>query len=68
MSEPNQLGNKQLPDFNELNDRMIVEKTSTPIFVMKTNLDPKDSTVENPYYHGEQTKDPQALRDFFEKK
>ena len=45
MTEPKQPGNKELPDFNELNDRLIAERrTSGPTLVIKTNLDPKDST------------------------
>ena len=50
MTAPLQPGNKNLPDFNELNDRVIAERsTSGPVLVIKTNLDPEDPSVENPY-------------------
>lgn len=40
----------QLPDFKELNDRVIAEASDEPMLVIKTNLDPKDVTEENPYF------------------
>ncbi|WP_313799777.1 hypothetical protein [Cytobacillus sp.] len=67
MSEPRQPGNKDLPDFNELNDRIIAERrTSGPIVEIKTNLDPKDSTIDNPYIQNKYNTDLKAFRDFFE--
>ncbi|WP_407639785.1 hypothetical protein [Bacillus sinesaloumensis] len=45
------LGNKNLPDFKELNDRIIAEASDEPILVIKTNLDPKDATEDNPYFN-----------------
>ncbi|WP_153126635.1 hypothetical protein [Peribacillus tepidiphilus] len=69
MTEPRQPGNKDLPDFKELNDRLIAERsTSGPTLVIKTNLDPKDSTVENPYYQNEENTDKKEFRDYFEGK
>jgi hypothetical protein len=65
--EPKQPGNKQMPDFQELTDRMIAEKPSSPMLVIKTNLDPKDSTENNPYYRHNDPKDPNAFKDYFEK-
>ncbi|MFD1738497.1 hypothetical protein ACFSCX_18405 [Bacillus salitolerans] len=44
-------GNKEIPDFDSLSDRIIAEPTSEPTFVIKTNLDPKSNKEENPYYH-----------------
>jgi hypothetical protein len=44
-------GNSQLPDFHELNDRIIAEPSTEPKIVIKTNLDPQDITEENPYTH-----------------
>ena len=36
MIEPQQPGNKNLPDFKELNDRVIAERsTSEPVLVIK---------------------------------
>jgi len=64
--ETKQPGNQKLPDFNELNDRIIAEQPSVPHIVIKTNLDPKDSTENNPYYQGEQTKNPKEFRNYFE--
>jgi hypothetical protein len=67
MTEPRQPGNKNLPDFKELNDRLIAERgTSGPTLVIKTNLDPKDSTVDNPYVQNEDKSDNSTFRDFFE--
>lgn len=62
--EPQQPGSKKIPDFKELNDRMIAEQPNQPVLVIKTNLDPKDATVDNPYYK-KQT-DKEAFLDFFE--
>ena len=44
----------------------IIIETPSPMLVIKTNLDPKDSTENNPYYQGKNTKDPNAFRDYFE--
>jgi hypothetical protein len=38
-----------LPDFNELNDRLIAEPSTSPQLVIKTNLDSEDINQENPY-------------------
>jgi hypothetical protein len=61
--EPRQPGKKDMPDFNELNDRMIAQGTTGPTLVIKTSLDPKDATEDNPYY---QNKDREAFKEFFE--
>ncbi|MBT2654410.1 hypothetical protein J7E81_03995 [Bacillus sp. ISL-18] len=64
--EPRQTGNKKMPDFDQLNDRIILESTPTPMIVIKTNLDPKNVTENNPYYQDEEVKDPKAVKDYFE--
>ena len=64
--EPYQLGNKQLPDFNHLNDRIYAEQPSEPMLVIKTNLDPKDTLENNPYYHDKETKKPKEFKNYFE--
>lgn len=64
--EPKQPGNKKIPDFDQLNDRVIVNSPSTPFLVIKTNLDAKDATENNPYYHDKETKDSREFRDYFE--
>lgn len=64
--EPRQTGNKKMPDFDQLNDRIILESTPTPMIVIKTNLDPKSVTENNPYYQDEEVKDPKAVKDYFE--
>jgi len=64
--EPQQTGNKKMPDFDQLNDRVILESTPTPMIVIKTNLDPKNVTENNPYYQDEEVKDPKAVKDYFE--
>jgi hypothetical protein len=67
MTDPIQPGNKDLPDFKELNDRIIAEQgTSGPTLVIKTNLDPKDSTADNPYVQNENQADSKKFKDFFE--
>jgi hypothetical protein len=43
---------KTLPDFQQLNDRIIAEPSDEPKVVIKTNLDPKQVTEENPYAQG----------------
>jgi hypothetical protein len=64
--ESKQPGNKDLPDFDQLNDRIIVESPSSPMLVIKTNLDPKDAEENNPYYQEEDVKNPKKLKNFFE--
>jgi len=64
--EPRQPGNKNMPDFDQLSDRLIVESTPTPMIVIKTNLDPKDASDNNPYYQNRDVKNPKAMKDYFE--
>lgn len=64
--EPRQPGNKKMPDFDQLNDRIIAESSSSPMLVIKTNLDPKDPSEENPYYRKEREKDSERMDHFFE--
>jgi hypothetical protein len=64
--EPRQPGSKNMPDFDHLNDRIINESPENGFLVIKTNLDPKDSTENNPYYHGKETKDAKQFKQYFE--
>lgn len=64
--EPKQPGNQKMPDCRELTDRLIVDKPSEPMLVIKTNLDPKDSTENNPYYRSKTKTDKDTFRDYFE--
>jgi hypothetical protein len=64
--EPKQPGNNKMPDFDQLNDRIIVENSESPHLVIKTNLDPKEATENNPYYHSGDTKDPKKFNQYFE--
>ncbi|WP_042456522.1 hypothetical protein [Neobacillus dielmonensis] len=64
--EPRQPGNKKLPDFQELNDRVIVDRPSSPMLVIKTNLDPKEPTEENPYFEKGETKNLKDFEEYFE--
>ncbi|WP_066068800.1 hypothetical protein [Neobacillus soli] len=64
--EPRQPGNKKLPDFDQLNDRLIAESSPSPMLVIKTNLDPKDAAENNPYYHNGEVNDPKAMKEYFE--
>lgn len=64
--EPRQPGNKNLPDFNQLTDRLIVEKPSEPMLVIKTNLDAENVTEHNPYCQGKTAKNPKEFKNYFE--
>ncbi|CAM3631931.1 hypothetical protein [Cytobacillus oceanisediminis] len=64
--EPLKPGSKKMPDFEELDDRMIAKHTNEPMLVIKTNLDPKDSTEDNPYYKNKEETDTEEFRDYFE--
>ena len=64
--EPRQPGNKKMPDFDQLNDRIILESTPTPMIVIKTNLDPKNGIENNPYYQDGDVKNPKAVKNYFE--
>lgn len=57
---------KSMPDFDSLDDRIIADPPSEPMLVIKTNLDPKDSTENNPYFTNKSDKDTKAFREFFE--
>nr|WP_180994237.1 hypothetical protein [Bacillus sp. Marseille-P3661] len=59
--------NRNSPDFDQLNDRVIADSTSAPTFVIKTNLDPKNIKEENPYYneHASPT-EKEKLKEFFD--
>jgi hypothetical protein len=61
-------GSKKMPDFKELDDRLIADAPSKPMLVIKTNLDPKDSTVDNPYYQNLGLTDTEKFRDYFEER
>lgn len=64
--EPRQPGSKNMPDFDQLNDRIIAESSPSPMLVIKTNLDPKDATENNPYYHDTEAKSPKKVKEYFE--
>lgn len=64
----NQPGNKDFPDFKQLNDRVIAEAPSEPMLVIKTNLDPKDSTKDNPYVQNYGITDTERFRNYFEER
>jgi hypothetical protein len=64
--EPRQPGNKNMPDFDQLNDRIIAESSPTPMLVIKTNLDPKYATENNPYYQDTDVKNVKKIKEYFE--
>ncbi|PLR87529.1 hypothetical protein [Bacillus sp. V33-4] len=64
--EPNKKGNSSMPDFKELDDRVIGEPTDGPTLVIRTNLDTKDVTEENPYFENKKGQDEQEFRAYFE--
>ncbi|MDG4656982.1 hypothetical protein P6P90_08870 [Ectobacillus antri] len=55
---------ENMPDFKELEDRMIAQHSSEPTLIIKTNADSKNVTEQNPYYKG---KDTDKFRSFFNK-
>ncbi|KJE28520.1 hypothetical protein V2J23_06500 [Geobacillus thermoleovorans] len=55
----------KLPDFKQLNDRLINEPSDEPMLVIKTNLDPDSVTEENPYAKG-RTNTTKEFVSFFE--
>lgn len=57
--------NKKLPDFKQLEDRIIANPSPSPMLVIKTNLDPKDVTEDNPYLQNK-VQDEKEFRDYFE--
>jgi ribosomal 30S subunit maturation factor RimM len=59
-------GNNHILDFREANDRIIANANTGPNLVIKTNLDPKDVSENNPYFSKVETKDAQALKEYFE--
>lgn len=57
----------QLPDFDDLNDRVIAEAPPSPTLVIKTNLDAKSVVEENPYYNSKATnEEKEKLEEFFD--
>ncbi|OLO25371.1 hypothetical protein BTR23_24845 [Alkalihalophilus pseudofirmus] len=64
--EKEKQGNKNIPDFNKLSDRVIAEPTNSPTFVMKTNLDPENVTEENPYFDEKAQQNSKEFRQYFE--
>ena len=63
--ETKQPGNKNLPDFKEMTDRVIAEPANGPQLVIKTNLDPSDATEENPYFKNDQVTDSEQFKEYF---
>lgn len=53
-----------LPDFKQLNDRLIAEASPEPKLVIKTNLDPDNVAEENPYIQGKEF-DMEKMNDYF---
>lgn len=57
----------QIPDFDDLNDRVIAEASPSPTLVIKTNLDAKSVVEENPYYKSKATnEEKEKLENFFD--
>ena len=66
--KPNKPGSKDLPDFKQLDDRLIAEAPSQPMLVIKTNLDPKNTLEDNPYDQNLGLIDTNKFRDYFEER
>lgn len=62
--DPKKPGNEKMPDFKQLDDRVIAEPTDAPTLVIKTNLDSNDVSEGNPYFE-ENGKNKQTLKDYF---
>jgi hypothetical protein len=59
-------GNKDMPDFNELNDRVIAEEPKGPFFAIKTNMDTQ-GVKDNPYATEKASPEQEGkLQQFFE--
>jgi hypothetical protein len=54
-----------MPNFDELNDRIIAEASDSPRISIKTNLDPKNTTEENPYNGENMSKEEQKKHQQF---
>jgi hypothetical protein len=61
--EHKNIGKHEMPDFKELNDRIIAKHSTGPTLVIRTNLDEQDATESNPYYNGSNEKE---IKDYFE--
>ncbi|WP_260471878.1 hypothetical protein [Bacillus sp. HMF5848] len=57
--------NEKLPDFKQLDDRVIAEASPEPTLVIKTNLDSEGVTDHNPYA---QDKTSNEFNDFFKER
>jgi hypothetical protein len=60
--DPRKPGNKDMPDFKELSDRIIAEPSESPRLVIKTNLD-EETTNESQSVQDETNT---LLRDYFD--
>ncbi|OIU70341.1 hypothetical protein BHE18_11515 [Rossellomorea aquimaris] len=59
-------GKKELPDFKELDDRLIAEPSQGPFFEIKTNLD-TPVTEDNPYISSETSNEEiEKIKRFFD--
>jgi hypothetical protein len=59
-------GKIELPDFRELDDRLIAEPSQGPFFEIKTNLD-KPVTEDNPYISSETSNEEiEKIKQFFD--
>ncbi|MED1913743.1 hypothetical protein P4V64_00340 [Bacillus thuringiensis] len=44
-----------LPDFKQLDDRLIAQPPNSPIIAIRTNLDKEPNDVDNPYVQQDST-------------
>ncbi|MCA1064183.1 hypothetical protein QTG56_03060 [Rossellomorea sp. AcN35-11] len=59
-------GNKEMPDFKQLNDRIIAEEPKGPFLAIKTNMDTA-GVKDNPYTpEGASPEQKEKLQQFFE--
>ncbi len=56
---------KDLPDFAQLNDRIISAPPTGPFLAIRTNLDELPEETEDPYLHKNRSKDPDQTETFF---
>ncbi|WP_226666814.1 hypothetical protein [Metabacillus litoralis] len=55
--------NEKMPDFKQLDDRIIAEPSTSPSLVIKTNLDTENVSEENPYINNNNSSN--DLKSFF---
>ncbi|RFU71067.1 hypothetical protein D0469_03780 [Peribacillus saganii] len=64
--EPQKPGNPNMPDFKEMEDRVMAPRNAQPTLVIKTNLDPENPEEFNPYAQNSNKAEKDQFDNFFE--